>query len=287
MNQFMSVDEDTSLDTRSVLASAGVSQRSGMQLNQNHLNGGRCGSFATLIASLLSHDIRHHLSAVYCNAEFMSEPEALATDRKQLFEEVKLAIEDITKTLDFILLHARNEVPSQNVIESFNDLIERTVAAIRPHPHATGVSITTEESPSISALFNKTIVSSAVYNLLLNACFAAQRAREPGKVEISLCDDHSFVCIRVKDNGSGVPADVRQNLSQPFATSGKEGGMGLGTTIAAYVAREYGGSVQIESSCPGSTIFALRLAKPALQFLEPPKINRRSLNYIRRSHSLK
>jgi C4-dicarboxylate-specific signal transduction histidine kinase len=295
MSQLMSVDKDTSLDTKRVLASAGVSQRSGMQLNRSRLNVGRCESLATLIASLLSHDIRHHLSAVYCNAEFMSEPATLAGDRKQLFEEVKLAIEDVTKTLDFILLHARSELPSHDVIESFNDLIERTVAAIRPHPHAAGVSITTEESPSISAIFNKTIVSSAVYNLLLNACFAAQRTSEPGKVEISLHDDHSFVCIRVKDNGSGVPAGVRQSLSQPFVTSGKQGGIGLGITIADYVAREYGGSLQIESSCPGSTIFALRLAKPALQILEhtlvrsPGRktINRRSLKYIRHSHSLK
>jgi len=295
MSQFKSIDEDTILDTESVLASAGVSQGSGMQLNRSRLNGGRCESLATLIASLLSHDIRHHLSAVYCNAEFMSEPATLAADRKRLFEEVKLAIEDITKTLDFILLNAKSELPSPDVIESFNDLIERTVAAIRPHPHATGVSITAEESPSISALFNKTIVSSAVYNLLLNACFAAQRATEPGKVEISLHDDHSFVCIRVKDNGLGVPADVRQNLSQPFVTSDKQGGIGLGITIADYVAREYGGSLQIESSCSGSTIFALRLAKPTLQIVEhalvrPPgrkAINRRSFNYIRHSHSLK
>jgi signal transduction histidine kinase len=281
MSPFMSIDEETSLDTESVLVSAGVSQGSGMQLNRSRLNGGRRESLATLIASLLSHDIRHHLSAVYCNAEFMSEPATLATDRKQLFEEVKLAIEDITKTLDFILLNAKSELPSPDVIESFNDLIERTVAAIRPHPHATGVSITAEESPPISALFNKTIVSSAVYNLLLNACFAAQRAPEPGKVEISLHDDHSFVCIRVKDNGLGVPAGVRQNLSQPFVTSDKQGGIGLGITIADYVAREYGGSLQIESSCSGSTIFALRLAKPTLQVVEhavvPPQEEKPSI----------
>jgi C4-dicarboxylate-specific signal transduction histidine kinase len=287
MSQFMSVDADTSLDTKSVLASAGASQRSAVQHNRSRLNVGRCESLATLIASLLSHDIRHHLSAVYCNAEFMSEPAALATDRKQLFEEVKLAIEDVTKTLDFILLHARSEPPSQDVVESFNDLIERTLAAIRPHPHAAGVSITTGESPSISALFNKTIVASAVYNLLLNACFAAQRASEPGKVEISLQEDHSCVCIRVKDNGSGVPVGVRQNLSQPFVTLGKQGGMGLGITIADYVAREYGGTLQLESSCPGSTIFVLRLSKSALQVLEHAlvrpsgrkSINRRSYNF--------
>ncbi|WP_052310604.1 sensor histidine kinase [Granulicella mallensis] len=274
MGQLMSVDDDTSLDTKSALASTGVLQRSDMPLHQSRLDVGRGESLATLIASLLSHDIRHHLAAVYCNAEFMSAPATLTSDRKQLFEEVKQAIEDITKTLDFILHHAKSELPSQVGVESFNDLMERTVAAIRPHPHATGVRVTIEESPSISALFNKTIVGSAVYNLLLNACFAAQRTSASGKVEISLHEDQSFVCVRVKDNGPGVPAAVRQSMSQPFVTSGKQDGIGLGITIAHYVAREYCGSLQIECSCPGCTIFALRLAKP-------------SINYIRHSHSLK
>jgi signal transduction histidine kinase len=188
----------------------------------------------------------------------------LEADRKQLFEEVKLAITDATRVIDFILLQAKTELPVQDTVESFNVLIERTVSAIRPHSHAEGVDITVDESASIYGLFNHTLVSSAVYNLLLNACFAAQRSGGRGKVEISLYDDHQFISIFVKDNGAGVPAAMLQNLSKPFVTSGKHGGTGLGITIADYVAREYGGTLQIESSSPGCTIFALRFAKAVL-----------------------
>jgi C4-dicarboxylate-specific signal transduction histidine kinase len=220
-------------------------------------------SLVKAIAPLLSHDIRHHLSIVYCNAEFMSES-AIETERKQLFEELKLAIGDVTKLLDFILLSARRAVPPKDVTESFNRLIDEIVAAIRPHPHATGVDISVRDSPSIVAHFNKTIVSSAVYNLVLNACHASQCAAEPGRVEISLHDDPSFVCIRVRDNGSGVPAWMRKGLSLPIDAADRQDGRGLGITIVTHVARAYGGSLQVETSSPGYTILALRFAKTVL-----------------------
>ncbi len=158
--------------------------------------------------------------------------------------------------------------PLQQAMESFNDLIEHTVDAVRPHPHATGVRISIGESPLITALFNKTIVTSAVYNLLLNACFAAQRGSEPGSVEVSLREDRQSIHILVTDNGSGVPVGLQRSLFEPFVTSGKPGGAGLGITIAEYVAREYGGRLRLESSCPGCTVFDLELAKAMLPVLQ-------------------
>jgi signal transduction histidine kinase len=288
MHQLALVEEDENPDTGDALASIRVSQRNKFQFTRRDLTPRCRRSLVASIASFLSHDIRHHLSVVYCNAEFMNESATVETDRKQLLEEIKLAIKNVTRILDFILLHARSELPAQDGIESFSDLIASTVDAIRPHPHAAGVSISIGESPSIWAVFNRTIVSSAVYNLLLNACFAAQRGSEPGKVEIALHEDSQSVYILVKDNGSGVPAGVRQDLFGPFVTSGKQGGLGLGLTIAEHVARAYGGSLQLEGSRPGCTIFALRLAKAVLAVLEPASCprpitkttNRRSRRYI-------
>ncbi len=253
---------DDSIDATNVLVSGKLSQKVKARHNtQDDLNEGRCASSAALLASLLSHDIRHHLSVVYCNAEFLSEPTTPEDERKHLFEEVKLAITDATRVLDFILIHAKTDLPALDATAPLNDLIERTVSVIRPHPHAKGIDITVKESPLVYGLFNKTIVSSAIYNLLLNACFAAQQTREPGRVEISLCDEHKFMCILVKDNGPGVPAEILQDLSHSFGKSSKQSGAGMGITIADYVAREYGGTLQIENSSPGCTIFALRLSK--------------------------
>jgi len=253
----------------SPLAPPKVSRVGGMQQVRGNFSPGQCGSSAKLIASLLSHDIRHQLSVIYCNAEFLSDGGLTESDRKELFEEVKGAITDATRMLDFILFHFKGNHPTKQAAESLRELIERTVSAVRPHPHGTGVSISIGEFPSISALINQILVSSALYNLLLNACFAAQRAGRPGKVEITVRVDHQFVCILVRDNGVGVPAEIQRNLSKPFVTSSKHNGTGLGITIADYVAREYGGGLQLEGSSPGCTIFALKFAKTMISVGEP------------------
>ena len=225
----------------------------------------RIGMSAILIASLLSHDIRHHLSVVYCNAEFLSNAATPQGERQELFEELRSAIMDATGLLDFIILQARNDLRVEDGVESLTDLIERVVSSVRPHPQANRVVITTNRPASFVASFDKTLVGSAVYNLVLNACSASQRIDGSGKVDVSLHEDHEFIQISVKDNGTGVSPEVKRSLDQSLVTSGKHRGPGLGITIAQYVARTYRGSLQLETSSPGCTIFSLRLAKTALQ----------------------
>jgi K+-sensing histidine kinase KdpD len=268
MDQLASQKDNFAVDNLSIIAPTNSSHGLRMQLAGGAAAVNRRASSATLIASLLSHDIRHHLSAVYCNAEFLSHAAILEADRKQLFEEVKAAIADATEMLDFILFHSKGDFPAEDAVQSFNGLIEKAVSAIRPHPHAQGVSIMIHEAPTMYAMFNQTLVSSAVYNLLLNACFAAQRTGEQGQVEIGLRTDHEFVCILVKDNGPGVPIDGGKDLSKPFVPKGKPNGTGIGITIADSVAREYGGNLELESSCMGCTMFALRLAKKVLHVMD-------------------
>jgi C4-dicarboxylate-specific signal transduction histidine kinase len=172
---------------------------------------------------------------------------------------------DATSLLDFIILRAKNDLRAEGGGESFTELVERAVWSIRPHPHANGVTITIDSSASLYARFDKTLVGSAVYNLVLNACFASQRADGSGKVEVSVREDLHFIRISVKDNGTGVPPSMKRSLGEPIMTSGKHTGPGLGITIAQYVASDYGGSLQLETSSPGCTVFSLRLAKAALR----------------------
>ena len=63
------------------------------------------------------------------------------------------------------------------------------------------------------------------------------------------------------DNGGGVAKAIRDNLFEPFVSEGKEGGVGLGLTLAHRVAEEHGGSVILVSSIPGETVFLLTFEK--------------------------
>jgi two-component system nitrogen regulation sensor histidine kinase GlnL len=63
------------------------------------------------------------------------------------------------------------------------------------------------------------------------------------------------VCVR--DNGPGVPDDIRHNLFDPFVTT-KTSGNGLGLALTAKVVGDHGGIVECESA-PKRTVFRLLL----------------------------
>jgi two-component system nitrogen regulation sensor histidine kinase GlnL len=63
--------------------------------------------------------------------------------------------------------------------------------------------------------------------------------------------------VAVRDNGPGIPDDVRANLFDAFVT-GKRGGTGLGLALVAKIVRDHGGIIEFESR-PRRTEFRMRL----------------------------
>jgi two-component system nitrogen regulation sensor histidine kinase GlnL len=65
------------------------------------------------------------------------------------------------------------------------------------------------------------------------------------------------VMVQIVDNGPGVPADIRDRIFFPLV-SGREGGTGLGLTIAQNYVHQHGGVIELESE-PGRSCFTLLL----------------------------
>ena len=63
--------------------------------------------------------------------------------------------------------------------------------------------------------------------------------------------------IRIVDNGPGIPADLRERIFYPLV-SGREGGSGLGLTLAQNFISQHHGTVAFEST-PGRTFFSILL----------------------------
>jgi two-component system nitrogen regulation sensor histidine kinase GlnL len=63
--------------------------------------------------------------------------------------------------------------------------------------------------------------------------------------------------IKVIDDGPGIPDSVRERMFYPLV-SGREGGSGLGLTIAQNFVQNHGGTIDC-SSRPGNTVFTIRL----------------------------
>ncbi len=220
------------------------------------------------MASSVSHDLRHHLSAIYANAEFMSLPQAGADERSELLLEVREGVQGMTDLIESLLLFSRTGQALNLHYESIASLIERIVQTMRRHPECREVRIVTANLEPVDAWVDGGKLGRALYNLLLNACQAAKKSGETfPTVEVTLAEDEEKLRIDICDSGRGVPASIRDTLFQPFVSANKENGTGLGLTLAQYVAQEHGGEVKLQESSPGKTVFSILLYKKALQSL--------------------
>jgi signal transduction histidine kinase len=96
----------------------------------------------------------------------------------------------------------------------------------------------------------------ALSNLLLNAL---QATPQGGKVELIAAAANGDLVISVQDSGSGVPADLRERIWEPFFTT-RQRGTGLGLAIVRKRVQEVGGSASLETGHNGrGALFQLRL----------------------------
>jgi signal transduction histidine kinase len=107
-------------------------------------------------------------------------------------------------------------------------------------------------------------------NLFGNGFYAAhKRARGNGEaayrptLRVSTRDLGEAVEVRVRDNGTGIPPEIREKLFQPFFTTKPTGeGTGLGLSISwDIVTQQHGGSITVDSQPGEFTEFTIRLPR--------------------------
>jgi signal transduction histidine kinase len=93
-------------------------------------------------------------------------------------------------------------------------------------------------------------------NLIVNAVDAMS---EGGKLKVRTKREPTDILVEIRDNGAGIPADVRSRIFEPFFTTKPVGeGTGLGLDTVARIVRKHRGNVRFESK-PGDTCFQVRL----------------------------
>jgi signal transduction histidine kinase len=215
------------------------------------------------MASSISHDLRHYLSAMYANAEFMSAGSLSQPEREELFQEVQDAVQGMTDLLDSLLLFTQTGRALHPEYQSIAVILQRAVNMVRSHPAARDVRINVGELTSLTVWVDEQKLGRAVYNILLNACQAASRGTGPASVSLRLLEDERAIHIRIADNGPGVPDAIRQTIFLPFVSEGRESGIGLGLTLAQQIAHEHGGDIALTQTPEEHTVFTITIPKTA------------------------
>jgi len=241
-----------------------------IQANQALLEAERLATIGRM-ASSVSHDLRHYLSAIYANSEFLASDKLPIAERNEILAEIRTAVNGTTEMLESLLIFSRTGKYLTRTQQSMSVLAERAVSMMRTHPDAAGVtfSLQAEDASTTEAFVDTKQVERAIYNLLLNAC---QAPRAPGvapTAAILVAARGTEIVVEVSDNGEGVPMSIMSTLFDPFVSEGKHKGSGIGLTLTQTVASEHGGNVALVSSENGKTVFRFTIAKAHLDSSNP------------------
>jgi signal transduction histidine kinase len=208
------------------------------------------------MAATVAHEIKNPLSAIKSIAQVMREDEGLRHEYERDLGLIVGETDRLSQSVTQLLSFARRESPAAQPL-SVDELLRSVVDLFRANAREQGIVLDCEvkveaqlEGKSVSALRD------ALSNLLLNALQATPAG---GRVELIAASSNGELLISVQDSGSGVPADLRERIWEPFFTT-RQRGTGLGLAIVRKRVQEVGGSASLDTSRNGrGALFQLQI----------------------------
>jgi signal transduction histidine kinase len=257
--------EESGADEIANLTNAFIGMRTGLKTAQTAaLEAERMATIGRM-ASSISHDLRHRLTAIVAYAEFLASDVMAPKQRREMYAEVSAAAQQMTDLLESLLDLSRTRDALKLEMVELRDVLKQAIRAIRTDPNFRHIPIAIDLPQQTEGLFDARKLERMFYNLLLNAC--EMLPRDGGLISVVVRASDDNIEIRIRDTGPGIPASIRENLFQPFVSFGKQRGSGLGLAIVQKTCQDHGGDVCVENANPGQTTFKIVL--PRIRITEP------------------
>lgn len=207
------------------------------------------------LSSSIVHDLRNPLAAIYGGAEIMVDSEIAPPQLKRLAGNIYRASRRIQELLQDLVNVGRGKTEGAEMCR-LSEVAAAARDSLAPAAEAQSVRVTIDVPNSIELPFERARVERVFVNLIDNAVEAMP---EGGAVRISASMSADAVTIQVADTGPGISPEIRDHLFQPFVSSGKKNGLGLGLALSRQTILDHGGDMWVESEPGRGARFFFRL----------------------------
>lgn len=226
---------------------------------QSHLEHHRRLADMGRMAASLAHQIRTPLSSAMLYLSQLASPNLAAEIRERFTGKALESLKGLEKLITDMLLFANGgKGHLEPVLPAM--LLRELQEEMGDSLQTKGITLECAEpvDDNHTVLVNRTLLKSALQNLLVNAAQATENAQPHGRIELAVSVEDEWLEIAVADNGPGIAPTEQARIFEPFV-SGRAGGTGLGLAVVRAVARALGGEVSLESATGLGSRFAVRL----------------------------
>jgi two-component system nitrogen regulation sensor histidine kinase NtrY len=208
------------------------------------------------VARRIAHEIKNPLTPIQLSAERLKRKylKEITSDRETFVsctDTIVRQVNDIGRMVDEFSAFARMPAPVMKG-EDLAQLCRQAVFLQRQGHPEIDFALEVPETP-FRVRCDARQIGQALTNLLKNAAesiqvlnlAAAPRARVKGRVTLRLAESEGQVTVEVEDNGTGLPAENRDRLTEPYVTS-REKGTGLGLAIVKKIMEDHRGELTLE-----------------------------------------
>lgn len=218
------------------------------------------------LSAAVAHDLKQPLAAIVANAAAAQKLLASGPEKER---EVLTILDDISslgrrgsRIVDGVRRLMRKEEPIHSLLD-VNEVVNDSILLVRGELERRSIELSIRLDPAAGpAAADRTQLQQVLVNLLTNAADALATVHGKRQVFVSTISVGGSTRVEVRDNGPGLPQDVRARLFEPLVTS-KSDGMGMGLAICREVIESSGGAIQHHRPSDGGALFRIELPSVA------------------------
>jgi len=215
----------------------------------------KLASMGRMVAGI-AHEIRNPLGIIRSSSELLV---SRMKDKDPLTAKILTAINEeavrLSKTVGEFLDYARPK-PLRLEPVDLGVVLDQVLAFLEQKCRELDVEVVRDYQPGLTVRGDKDLLYRAIYNILANAmeAMAGQPRDEDegmrGQIVVRASLEKEGPVLTVLDTGPGIPADIRDKLTDPFFTT-KQNGTGLGLAITANILRGHGAALALGDNLGG------------------------------------